>query len=169
MARKVKCVDTGDQSTSDLAYKAPNGKYFSSEENYLKWEENKNYRLKCIDKMYEVLGYSPKMIIPTYFYKKLKEYEGVGYQALYNTMLSQDKSAHWALQNKQWTGETAKVMYLMAIYNNNVMDEYKKLVAEKRATQNNNEIVDQLEVMTGLANRHVYKPKDISKWLEEED
>lgn len=169
MARKVKCVDTGDQSTSDLAYKAPNGKYFSSEENYLKWEENKNYRLKCIDKMYDVLGYSPKMIIPTYFYKKLKEYEGVGYQALYNTMLSQDKSAQWALKNKQWTGETAKVMYLMAIYNNNVMDEYKKLVTEKReARWKADTIILDEEVLLDIPVEQNKKSVDISRWVEDE-
>ena len=169
MARKIKCVDTGELSTSDLAYKAPNGKYYSSEANYKQWEENKTYRLKCIDKMYEIMGYKPKMILPTYFFKKLKEFEGVGYLALYNTMITQSKSIEWALKNKDFGSETAKVMYITAILNNNVMDEYKKIVAEKRANKKVDEIADEISFMENLVNRNDRKTKDISKWLEDED
>lgn len=167
MARKVKCVDTGELSTSDLAYKAPNGKYFSSEANYKQWEENKTYRLKCIDKMYEIMGYKPKMILPTYFFKKLKDFEGVGYLALYNTMITQSKSIDWALKNKDFGSETAKVMYIVAILNNNVMDEYKKIVKEKReANRKINTIMPDEFVMDLPVEQK--KSVDISRWVEDE-
>lgn len=169
MARKVKCVDTGEQSTSDLAYKAPNGKYYSSEANYKQWEENKTYRLKCIDKMYEIMEYKPKMILPTYFFKKLKEFEGVGYLALYNTMITQSKSIEWALKNKDFGSETAKVMYITAILNNNVMDEYKKIVKERReARWKADTLILDEEVFLDIPVEQNKKSVDISRWVEDE-
>ena len=155
MARKVKCVDTGELSTSDLAYKAPNGKYFSSEANYKQWEENKTYRLKCIDKMYEIMGYKPKMILPTYFFKKLKDFEGVGYLALYNTMITQSKSIDWALKNKDFGSETAKVMYIVA-----------KLKEKREANRKINTIMPDEFVMDLPVEQK--KSVDISRWVEDE-
>ena len=134
---------------------------------YKQWEENKTYRLKCIDKMYEIMGYKPKMILPTYFFKKLKDFEGVGYLALYNTMITQSKSIDWALKNKDFGSETAKVMYIVAILNNNVMDEYKKIVKEKReANRKINTIMPDEFVMDLPVEQK--KSVDISRWVEDE-
>lgn len=132
MARKVKCKDTGEITTSDIAYKAPDGKYYSNKRAYEIFEINKTYRKKCVDEMFDILGYKSGMIIPGVFNKKLTEYDSVGYNALYNTMKSQRKNIDWALKTKQFNGESAKVLYIMAILNNNVMDEYKKIIREKK-------------------------------------
>lgn len=135
MARKVKLQDTGEFGMSNTSFRAPTGKYYSSEESYNKFQKNKDYREKCIHKMYEVLGYKSGMIIPTYFYKDLKSFEGVGYEALYETMNGKSNDVDWALKNKNFTSETGKVMYVMAIYKNNVMDFYKGIIARDRANQ----------------------------------
>jgi hypothetical protein len=168
MSRQVKLVDTGEMSTNDVAFRAPNKKYFSSEEAYIKWKTNVEYKNKCIDKMFEIMGYNPKMVLPTYFFKLLKKYEdGVGYEAVYNTMVSQTKSIVWALQNKNFGSETAKVLYIMAIIDNNVMDEYKKFVKEKR--ENNGlktEIINIEDINLQTKKQSV---TNISKWLEDED
>lgn len=171
MARKVKCIDTGEYSTSDVAFQAPNKKYFSNKRAYEMWEKNKEYRQKCISRMYNIMGYSPQMIIPTFFYKKLKDFEGVGYEALYNTMLSQTDAIQWALNNKQFTGESSKVMYITAILDNHIMDEYKKLIKQQKEQEKFKNstsdylIVDEfVNVDSGIGHK-----KDISKWLEDED
>lgn len=167
MGRQVKLVDTGEMSNSDISFRAPNKKYFSSEEAYIKWNTNKEYRNKCIDKMFEIMDYKPNMILPTYFFKKLKDFEGVGYEAAYNTMISQAKSMEWALKNKDFGSETAKVMYIMAIINNNVMDEYKKIVKERRK---NNGVKAEIINIEDISLRHKKQSvTNISKWLEDED
>ena len=170
MSRQVKLVDTGEMSTNDVAFRAPNKKYFSSEEAYIKWNTNKEYRNKCIDKMFEIMSYKPGMILPTYFFRKLKDYEGVGYEALYNTMIAQTKAIQWALANKSFNGETAKVMYIMAILNNNVMDEYKKIVKAQKCHKGlKSEVVciDELAFVDNVKSNTT--TTNISKWLEDED
>ena len=165
MARKVKLRDTGEDSTSDVAFKAEDGKYYSSEKAYEKISKNKYYKNKCIDLMFEVLGYKNNMIIPTFFYKSLKNFEGVGYEALYNTMISQDKSVQWALNNKTFNGEVSKVMYIMAIYNNNVMDEYKKII-ENQKNKSIMEKTNDINEMSDNINRK-QETKNISRFLED--
>lgn len=171
MSRQVKLVDTGEMSTNDVAFRAPNKKYFSSEAAYIKWNTNKEYRNKCIDKMFEIMSYKPGMILPTYFFKKLKDYEYLGYEALYNTMISQTKSIQWALTNKSFNGETAKVMYIMAILHNNVMDEYKKIVkAQKyKSTGAKADIIFFDEFVQPDGSLKQNQATNISKWLEDED
>ena len=171
MSRQVKLVDTGEMSTNDVAFRAPNKKYFSSEEAYIKWNTNKEYKNKCIDKMFEIMGYKPRMVLPTYFFKKLNEdYEGVGYELLYNTMIAQTIAIEWSLANKIFTVETAKVMYVMAILKNNVMDEYKKIVkAQKHNKGLKSEVVciDEMAFVDNVKSNTT--TTNISKWLEDED
>lgn len=168
MARKVKLQDTGEYSTSDIAYRGSNGKYYSSKESFEKYNKNKEYRQKCINLMFDIMGYKDNMILPTYFYKSLTKFEGVGYEALYNTMIRQDGSVQWTLKNKYFNSETGKIMYVMAIYNNNIMDEYKKIVADERAKKHisakNEEIA---EVSTEIKTDRKQETKNISKFLED--
>jgi len=168
MARQVRLVDTGEMSTSDVSFRAPNKKYFSSEDAYNKWQSNNEYRKKCIDKMYEIMGYKDKMILPTFFFKKLEELRGVGYEAVYNTMISQANVIGWALKNKNFGGETAKAMYIMAIINNNVMDEYKKIVRQKREQKTH---ADQFQFFIDEypVENKAQPTTNISRWLEDED
>lgn len=166
MSRQVKLKDTGEVSTSDVAYKGLDGKYYSSQKAFEKCIKNKEYRKKCIDLMYSVLGYNERMIIPTFYYKELKKYEGIGYEALYRTMLSQNNSVQWALKNKSFNAETSKVMYIMAIYNNNIMDEYKKMVAEERAMKNLETVYDCNDGISETITRK-QETKNIKRFLEE--
>ena len=130
--RKVKLQDTGEYSTNDVAYQAPNKKYYSSEEAYKKIVRNNLYRTKCIESMYMLLGYKDYMKIPTYFYKRLKECEGYGYDVVYRCMQLKAKDVQWALTNKSFTSEIGKIMYIWAIFDNNMNDALKDVVAERR-------------------------------------
>ena len=137
--RKVKLQDTGEYSTSDIAYQAPNKKYYSSEAAYKKMMINTRYRQKCIDGMYELLGYKEFMKIPTYFYKRLKECEGYGYDVVYRCIQIKAKDIQWALNNKEFNTEVGKMMYIWAILNNSMNDALKEVVAERREEEKKNE------------------------------
>lgn len=130
--RKVKLQDTGEYSTSDIAYQAPNKKYYSNEAAYKKMITNALYREKCIDAMYQLLRYKEFMKIPTYFYKRLKECEGYGYDVVYRCIQNKAKDIIWALDNKEFNSEVGKMMYIWAILNNSMNDALKEVVAERR-------------------------------------
>ena len=136
--RKVKLQDTGEYSTSDIAYRAPNKKYYSSEDAYKKAVINTTYRQKCIDGMYELLEYKDFMKIPTYFYKRLKECEGYGYDVVYRCIQNKAKDIRWALANKDFNSEVGKMMYIWAILNNSMNDALKEVVAERREEDRKN-------------------------------
>lgn len=147
MGRKCKLQDTGETGDTSTAYKAPDKKYYSSKEAYEKIAINSENRMKCISKLMDILGYKQGMKLPTITYKKIKEYEVYGYDVLYETILRQEKSIQWALTNKQFTSETSKISYIMAILQNNVMDSYKDKVALEKAMnkslkQDTNSILD---------------------------
>ena len=130
--RRVKLQDTGEYGTSSTAYQAPNKKYYSSEAAYLKMAANATYRAKCIDTMYAILEYRTFMKLPTYFYKRLKECEGYGYDVVYRCIRNKAKDIIWALDNKEFNSEVGKMMYIWAILNNSMNDALKEVVAERR-------------------------------------
>jgi len=130
--RRVKLQDTGEYGTSSTAYQAPNKKYYSSEAAYLKMAANATYRAKCIDAMYAILEYKTFMKLPTYFYKRLKECEGYGYDVVYRCMLDKANDIRWAVNNKDFNSEVGKMMYIWAILNNYMNDALKEVVAERR-------------------------------------
>lgn len=168
MGRKVKLHDTGLYGDSSVNFRAPNKKYYTTKDAYLKCEKNKKYRQMCIDKMYDLLGYKQGMIIPTYFYKKLKDYEPMGYECVYETMCSQEKSVSWAMKNKQFPNEIGRAMYVLAIIDNHVMDEYKKIVRNERLYKvDENSVVFNENVELDIENNTEKKKTDISQWLED--
>ena len=167
--RKVKLQDTGEYSTSDVAYQAPNKKYYSSEAAYKKMIINTTYRQKCIDGMYELLGYKEFMKIPTYFYKRLKECEGYGYDVVYRCIQIKAKDIQWALNNKEFNTEVGKMMYIWAILNNSMNDALKEVVTERREEerkikkiQSEDEVDVDLDI--GTVKQHTV---NISRFLED--
>ena len=165
MARRVKLQDTGEYSTSDVAYRAPNKKYYSSKEAFVNREKAKNYRQQCIEKLQNIMGYQPGMKLPTLAYKKINEYERpYGFDVLLETMNSQESSMLWAIKNKNFTSETGKVMYLFAIIQNNAMDAFQKKVhleKVKREQQKKQNAVEMVE----LKPVEVEHKKDVSDLL----
>lgn len=140
MPRRVKLQDTGEYSTSDVAFKVTtedkNGKktnkYWSSEEAYKKNQMNKLTRADCINKMYDVLNYKSFMKVPTFFYKKLSEWEPYGFDVVLLCMNSHEKDIQWAIKNKNFNSETAKIMYICAILENNMTDTLKQKTREQK-------------------------------------
>lgn len=132
MARKVKLQDTGEVSTSDKAFKAPNNKYYSSEEVYNAIVEEYKEKCNCINALKENLGYAENMRLPTIAYKFIEEYrDSFGFDALFATIIAQKGAIEWALRNRDFNSEVAKIKYIFAIIQNNVMTEYKKIKTAK--------------------------------------
>lgn len=129
---RVKCVDTGEYSTSDKAYKGQNGKYYSSKEAYDKTKEEASYRFQSIDYLSFLLGYDKDIPAPTFLYKKLEEMKKCGYKVIYKTIEQHEDDIKWALENKEFKNETAKISYIMAILRNNVIDVYKEEKAQEK-------------------------------------
>lgn len=130
MPRQVKLQDTGEKSTSDKAYKAPNGKYYSSQEAYDTIAIQNKYRIDCIDYLYDLLGYGD-LPAPTILYKYLDEMKKCGYDAIYETILQNEEQITWALEHKSFNNEFNKIKYIMAILRNNVVDVYKEIKRNK--------------------------------------
>ena len=121
--------------------------------------------------MYEVLNYKNGMILPTIFYKKLSELNGVGYESVYYTFKNQSDSIEWSLRNKDFKSEASKVMYIMAIINNHVMDEYKKLERKQKIEEKQEQQVENVEYIDLELTQSGTKKKgtDISNLFGEEE
>lgn len=162
MSRKVKCQDTGEYSTSDKAWRSPKGKYYSSEEAYNAIQTNLTNKALCIDKIKDILRYKDFMKLPTLFYKKLSEWEPFGYDVVLTTMNNKHDDMCWALNNKQFTSESGKLMYLCTIIENNLVDAYKEKVAQNKVVNHLSDITEDVAITN-----QKQATRDISKWLEE--
>ena len=153
----VKCLDTKEKMKKSEAYCLNvdgKNKYYSSKEGYEQFEYDNHYRKKSIDLIRDMMGYVlPQMKLPTITYKLIEDTfkEPIGYDVLYNTLVSQQKSVEWAFKNKQFGSETSKIMYLFGIINNTYMDEWRKKVAEKRLAeqhvQSESEDISEIEMI----------------------
>lgn len=160
-ARRVKCRDTGEYSTSNVAYKAPNGKYYTSEAAYLLSEKQKEDRSRCIDLWYEFLQYQAWQKMPSLVFSKLKSWEPYGYDVIYATMDGERNSINWALNNKRFNNDSQCIMYLCAIIENNLNDYYKVVMnAKKKETVRKVEVDDDVAMIEVQRTR-----KDLSNLL----
>lgn len=140
MARKVKLQDTGECTTSDKAWKAPNGKYWSSESVYNKYSNNNTYRQKSIDFICEKLNAA---IVPTYLCKRLKDFPD--YEVVYETLVDQEKVIDWAIENKGFNKEINAIQYIMAIVSNTYNDTEKVLKHKKELLMKQTKITETYE------------------------
>lgn len=131
MARRVKCIDTGEYSTSDVAYRAANGRYWSSAAAYQQHQDQMMWFHKCVELMMSELGYDENTP-PTLVMKNLKRYEKVGYDVAYETITKQSNAIAWALRNKTFLKEFNKITYIFRIIDNNILDVYE---AKKHRTK----------------------------------
>ena len=114
-----------------------------------------------------LLEYKDFMKIPTYFYKRLKECEGYGYDVVYRCIQNKAKDIRWALANKDFNSEVGKMMYIWAILNNSMNDALKEVVAERREEERKNRKSDE-SVNVDLDIKTVkQKTVNISRFLEE--
>ena len=168
--RRVKLQDTGEYSTDNLAYKAPNKKYYSNQAAYEKMRRNAEYRAKCIDTIMGLLEYKSFMKLPTLFYKRLNECEGYGFDVVYRCIQMKAKDIQWAVRNKEFSSEVGKIMYIWAILNNHMNDALKEVVAERRAEEKRKittAVEESVNVDLDIENKQ-QRSVNISEFLEDE-
>ena len=158
--RRVKLQDTGEivpKSKSGI-YQAPNKKYYSSEDAYLALDLENSNRDKCIDMMYDFMGYSEKQKLSTFFYKKLSEWhEGYSYAVIDMAMGLSADAINYSNRCKSFCNETAKLNYFMAIIQNNLNDALKigetlrKKVMKASKAGNLDAMIDGLESLNNIS------------------
>jgi hypothetical protein len=168
---RVKCQLTGEYGTSATFYKAPNGKYYKSEEMYKAWEKEKDDR-KYISEMIatDFLGYVEGQVFPTFIFKKLKELEFYGYDIIKTTIERCRTSIEYAMSNKVFKNDNARISYIFAIIRNNINDIYKEHVINEKTIENQEKHVTNFEVTDEYAIMNIgskQKAKDISEFLED--
>ncbi len=168
MGRQVVLRDLNIKGNSDTAYKASNGKYYSSQEAYEKIVAEQEYRSDCIKLMYNLLDYDSFMKLPTIFYKKLKEWEPFTYRVVLKCINNKASSVDWALNNKSFNSEVAKMMYICAILDNGMVDALKEVRKEDRkkareVAENKSEQVNNVAIANPIQ-----QTKNISRWLEDD-
>lgn len=163
--RQVKCRDTGMLVSASDAWKAPDGKYYSSQGAFKHLENEKMYRQKCIDEIGDILGYIKGQKFPTIVAKKIKEYEVYGYDTVLRTILDKKQTILYNLCNKTFASEYNKVSYIMAIITNSINDVYKRKKAEEKDTRIDESVVTMEEVETINSPVNTSNIHDISKFL----
>lgn len=168
----VKDQLTGEKIEKETAYAVSktgsNGKkttkYYTSEAAYKQFELNKEYRQKCVEAMYSLLDYKAFMKIPTFFFKKLSEWEPYGFNVVLDCIQTNSKAIDWALKNKNFNSESSKIMYICAIIENHINESLKKILALSKIKEDVKEDVFIFDVDISNLKQ---KTKDISKFLEE--
>ena len=130
-------------------------------------KEQNEQKLKIIDYLLEILEYIPGMKLPTSTYKKIEEYrETCGFDVLYRTLLAQTDAIKWALENKEFRDEKAKINYIFAILQNHVGDTLKtdrQRLNEQRKTEK----IDTIPPDIDIHNDFPRKVVDFSKYVED--
>ena len=172
MARKVKCQITKEEGTSDVFYKAPNGKYYKSQKLYETWLKEKIDREEFLDMFAtDFLGYKKGQVFPTVLCKRLKELEFYGYDVINQTVKKCKSSIEYALTHKDFASENGKISYIFAIIKNNINDVYKECQRKEKIEERQEkkiviiETVDERSIMD-IGSKQ--KGKDISEFLEDE-
>lgn len=168
MARRVKCIVTGEYGTSDVFIKR-NGKYFKNESIYLEYKKQNEYWVKIIEKFcYEFLGYSKGQPFPTILPKRLKELDFYDNETIYNTICENEANIIYSLNTKEFNSDYSKICYVMAIIRNNIAQMWKKnMIARNEAKKAYQPIPSNTYLSLSDIQNPKQKVKDISKYLED--
>ena len=125
----VKCVDlNGEKKPRDECFKAPNCKYYSSEEAYISILKDKEYRNNIMSLVHNLMDYDDTQIVAPYFWKKLKmEVGSYSFQVVYETIQSNEDFIGRALRERSFNGEQHKINFIVKIIANNINDVYNKM------------------------------------------
>lgn len=127
MGRKVKCQITKEVGLSDEFFKAPNGKYYKTEQIYLHWKHESDDRKKCIELICDYADYRGENYAPTFLNKMIADFGHVfGYGVLLQTIQDCESSFRWANDNKEFKNEFGRLSYYQSIIGNHIADVYKE-------------------------------------------
>lgn len=165
MPRAVKCQVTKELGTSDTFFKAPNGKYYKTEEIYNQWKRNTELRNMCISILCDIAGYNENIVVPTFLNKMVNDIgKKVGFDVLYDTIQRHYNDFVWANEHKNFSTELNRLFYYQSIIKNNVVEVYKEYQQNKEQQKK----IDNFELPDDIsAGRIIKKGKDLTALLED--
>lgn len=171
MARKVKCALTKESGTSDVFYKAENGKYYKSKEIYDTWHLDVQKRTQARNLLLEYMDWQEGEPFPTLLTKKLKELDYYSGQVVLDTVRKCASSLEWAIKNKNFLSTTSKIHYVFAIISNNIADVNKQANEMKSVKEPSEKSAEKYVGAIDDSQETQAKPqvKDLSAWLGEDD
>lgn len=163
------------------------------EQEYKDLMEYKESEIKWFNEVYEyikeLLNYSDSQKLPNSLVTRIqdlrngtimqrgvgrviKSKEGYTYQTILNTFLTLSDKIRWAFENKDFTSESNKISYMMAIIDSNIND----LIVQENTINNrnnikskNNLINDEKDNRTRKKVEYIPQSKGIAKFLDEDD
>ena len=194
MAKPVmaKCMATGEKGPRDTYYKAPNSRYFKSEEIYEAWmagrrkekaKQNKpvphgkpgrtteSYKRIC-DTIADMIGYDPDggQPMPTIVFRRLKELDYYSDEIIQKTLDESANSIRWAMEHKGFESDVGRASYMMAIVRNNIAEVDRREKQKKDTICREEKGNPDLDTMTDLENIGVvHKSHDVSSLLGGDD
>jgi len=166
MARKVKCAVTNEYGTSDIFYKAENGKYYQSEEIYEKFKFENKCRILILDKFVDIMGYNNTVQFPTILPKEIKNLHiNFDYCIILKTFNKCLQNIKYALEHKRFTNEFGKIKYIFAIIKNKINEVAREESNKKKYDQTQDINIDIMN--NDATNTKIHK--DITEFLLRDD
>ena len=160
----VKCWDLDEKRDREQCYKAPNNKYYSSEEAYQKIVKNHEWQNKCVDLYREWVGRIDSS--PSIWMKKMSQCKAYGNEVIYTAMLMSDSSARYSVSNKTFANEYQMAAYLWAIVNGNILEASKRIKTKNQREQEaRNQEQSYVYEEIGENAKHNSSTIDLSKFL----
>ena len=167
MGRKVKCQITKEVGDSTVFYKAPNGKYYKTEQTYKDWKRESDNRLECINLICEYAGYKDGGYAPTFLHKMVSDFgKKLGYDILLETIKDREKDFLWANEHKDFESELSRLFYYKSIIGNHIIDIYIKHQKESKYLIKDNVSTDYYEGNNNVE-RSTGNGKDVSQMMGE--
>ncbi len=167
MSRKVKCAVTGEIGDSDIFIKI-GSHYYKDKEVYLQAEQKKQDRKDLIDYICSnLLNYQPGQPFPTFLTKKLQQWSFYPDRVILENFQQCAPAMQWALENKTFSSDFAKISYLFAIADHHIADTYRQTI--QRETRQRVAANRPTEEFTPTTNAPSLDKEDLSSFLSEEE
>lgn len=170
--RRCKCNATGEWGTSDIFYKAPNGKYYKDEQLYLTYKKESESFDTVAAIIFDVLGWKAmEGCYPKKFFSKLNMLHGFGWSNV-SVVAKETKSELKAIMERndyKFKDELSRAVYLMAVIRTKCFEaEQKKnrMSNSKRGFTAEREVLPEYYDEPDIMHLKPRSAKDISKWLD---
>lgn len=120
--KRVKCRATGEFGTTLTFYKSEDGKYYKNEQIYRDYIAEKEAFLTCKRVLGALMDFDEAAPYPTFFIKKIKEFQPYTFVRLEATIRAKEKDIRWACENKRFDTTQRKIQYVFRIISNSIND-----------------------------------------------
>lgn len=134
MKRRVKCVDTGEYSTNDVAYKGQDNRWYSSQSAYETILASRERFKKIYSLLQDILSISNTDPVPPVIIKAISKYKN-RYDIVEEVLAQNMQSVREAIKYKEITDPFQQSRYILAVIENNysrIKEEMQQLRELKR-------------------------------------